>query len=120
MKEYICHRWPEYRIGNKVKFSGGWFKTSDPEAMKVIESNDWYGVFIFPADGKGLEKKGSKEKKASDKEGGGGLSASLEDNGETARPGAEELQGCSKQGRETGSVFQELEELVRGSGIASG
>ena len=126
MKEYICPRFPYYKIGNTAKFENGWFRTEDPEAIKAVESNSWYRVFIWPADGADAVGKNGKvtipkkkKAKANGKESKGGLPASLPLDGEAARPGPQEQESGNGTGRKESPVLQELEELVRGSGIVS-
>jgi transglutaminase-like putative cysteine protease len=48
-KTYICPRYPFYAIGDKVKFNNGLFITEDPKAIALVETNDWYNVFILDA-----------------------------------------------------------------------
>ncbi len=108
-KEYICPRYPGYSIGRHIKFEEGWYRVEDPELIRQIESNDWYRVFIWPADGKDF---------GDDKESEGRIPA--KEQIETgAQPGAGEGNSGSGEGfgREESPVLSELEELVRGSGI---
>lgn len=109
LKEYACPRYPGYSIGAKIKFEKGRFRTEDPALIRQIESNDWYRVFVWPADGKdyGQEDEGR-------------IPPILEEDRQAAGSDEGNPGAGDEDGREEGPVLSELEELVRGSGIASG
>lgn len=44
LRTYVCLRYPEYAIGDKIKFHGGIFETNKPELYRLIESDEWYGT----------------------------------------------------------------------------
>lgn len=112
MKEYVCPRYPGYSIGRYIQFDNGRLKIEDLELIRQIESNDWYRVFIWPADGKDYN-----DDKASE---GGFPPLQHIETRPSAGAGEGDGGGSEEQGREEGHVFQELEEIVRGSGIVSG
>jgi hypothetical protein len=138
MKEYICPRWPEYSLSGKVKFVGGWFRTDELALQELIESNDQFGVRIWDASGEahhGKETISAPETSGETEAGSSGetLRREVSDDGQSGEGGFPTLQqdpagspagasaplggGRDAEGRETGHVFQELEEIVRGSGI---
>jgi hypothetical protein len=112
--DYICPNWPFYDIGKGVKFEDGRFSTEDPGQKEIIESNDKFMVFIWPVSPP------AEREEVNDQAGEGGLPAPQCDDRETTWPSEEVLEGGLQQGRETCGVLQELEELVRGSGIIGG
>ena len=131
MKEYFCHQWPEYSISGKVRFVNGWFRTDDPDLIAIVRSNDMFGVYIWDASGEdhvketkteaGADSEALREVSHDDQERGEGIPPlQQESTGQTSRAGAVIPGGSNQQGRETGHVFQELEEVVRGSGIIGG
>ena len=112
--DYICQQWPFYDLGKGIQFEDGRFSTEDPGQREIIESNDKYMVFIWPVSPP-LEKE-----EVNDQAGEGGLPAPQQDDREAARPGTEEQARSVPKGREESGVLQELEEIVRGSGIIGG
>jgi hypothetical protein len=112
--DYICQRWPFYDLGKGIKFVDGRFSTDDPGQIKIVESNDKYKVFIWPVSPP------AEKEEVNDQAGEGGLPAPQQDDREAAWPSAEEREGSGPEGREEGGVLQELEEIVRGSGIIGG
>jgi hypothetical protein len=51
---YICENYPEFSIGpskqREVKFHLGRFVATEKWQVTLIESNEWYGCFIFKAE----------------------------------------------------------------------
>lgn len=106
-KRYVCNRYPNFAMSGGIKFSRGVFVTSDPVQKETIESNDWFGVFIF--DGGEVE---------DDQEGKGRVPpVQPVETGKGARSSKVERGGSEEQGRKTSSIFQETEEIVKASGI---
>ncbi len=134
LKTYICPRWPEYSLSGKIKFEGGWFKTEDSALQELIESNDMWEVYIWDATGEshvrktettpeaGTDSEALREEVSNDgQEGGEGLPAVLEDRPKPApRPRKGNGKRSDPKGRAPSDVFQELESVVRGSGLFSG
>ena len=50
---YRCQRYPQLTIGKQVKFSNGIFKTNDSDLQSVVESNEWFGIYIERIDPEG-------------------------------------------------------------------
>ena len=46
IRRYACEKWPQFSIGRKVRFSEGFFETSDTELISVVEKNEAYGAQI--------------------------------------------------------------------------
>lgn len=49
-KGYLCQRYPSFLLGSEIRFSGGVFSTEDERLQQLIEQNEWFGIFIKPAD----------------------------------------------------------------------
>ena len=111
MKEYACPRYPGYSIGRSIQFVNGRLKVEDPKLIRQIESNDWYRVFIWPADGRDYNDDQASE---------GGIPTPQQEDGKAAGSGEVEPGIGVPEGREESPVLSELEELVRGSGIVGG
>jgi hypothetical protein len=114
--DYYCLQWPFYDLGKGIKFEDGRFSTDDPGQIEIIEANDKFKVFIWP----GSPPVAVEEVEANDKASEGGIPTPQHIDGEASGACEEIREGSVQQGREEGSVFQELEELVRGSGIIGG
>jgi len=119
MKHYTCHQWPFYDLGKGVQFADGRFSTDDPGQQKIIESNDKYEVFIWPVSppAEKIEVKEEVVEMVHDKASEGGLSAPQQNDWEALGAGTQNQRRSGGEGREASPVLQELEELVRGSGI---
>jgi hypothetical protein len=50
LRRYKCEQLPRLRIGRKVRFCEGFFETTDPELMALVERNDLYGAQILQID----------------------------------------------------------------------
>lgn len=48
-RAYVCNRFPFLGIG-KAKFQDGLLKTSDPDIQRLVETNEWFNVFIHYRD----------------------------------------------------------------------
>jgi len=49
-KTYVCNRYPGLSIGNAVKFEGGLFTAKNKAEQEIVESSDWYGLYIVDRD----------------------------------------------------------------------
>lgn len=49
-KRYRCERFLSLSVGKAVKFRSGYFETKDTELQNLVESNEWFGIHIVPAD----------------------------------------------------------------------
>lgn len=49
-KAFVCNKYPRLKIGEIVEFDGGLFVAKTPEQQRLIERNDFYGVFIHDRD----------------------------------------------------------------------
>lgn len=47
LRTYRCGRYPRLKIGDAIAFSDGIFRTDFRSLQRIIESNDWFNVFIF-------------------------------------------------------------------------
>ena len=113
MKEYACTHWPFYDLGKGIRFEDGRFATDDPGQQEIIESNDKYMVFVWPVSPP------AEKEVVDDKACEGGIPTPQQDDREAPRPSEIEPDGSVRQGREESPVFQELEDIVRGSGIVA-
>lgn len=47
MRTYVCKQYPFLRIRN-LKFFAGVLTVDNEEDIKLVESQDWFGVFVHP------------------------------------------------------------------------
>lgn len=50
-RKYVCNRWKSLRVRN-LQFVNGLFEAKNKSEEEIIETNDSYGVHIWPQDGK--------------------------------------------------------------------
>lgn len=111
--DYICPTWPFYDLGKGVKFEDGRFSTGDPDQISFIESNDKYKVFIWPVSLPAVKEEA--HDKASERR----VSAPQQDKRKATRPSKKVKERSVVKGRKPRGVLQELEDIVRKSGIGT-
>jgi len=45
-RAYRCRRYPQLSIGKLVRFNNGIFETNDCDLQRIVESNEWFGIYI--------------------------------------------------------------------------